>query len=343
MQASPWTRRWREGFTLIELLVVIAIIALLIGILLPALGEARRTGRLGICLANMKQIGTATHSYAADYEDRLFAFTWKKGMALSKWPDLNNAGTDLVAAANQAVDIFRRRADREDIPAIPGWIPHVLYTHLVLQDYLASRLPEKLVVCPEDRHRLLWQTDPKAFDQGMFQPAPAGVPGDPYARRWPYSSSYQVTTASYDRSKRGNRIYAADYNSYYVPGLANLGNTKLADVTFPSRKVHMHDQYQRHSGKTQVYFGYPQAKVPLLMHDSSVDIYATGDCNKGWQPNAPTSAVYTTYMYNPTPGGWEPAPLFNAAGDLMTGYYRWTRGFLRGVDFGATEAYTGQP
>ncbi|MCC6661597.1 MAG: prepilin-type N-terminal cleavage/methylation domain-containing protein [Phycisphaerales bacterium] len=335
-------RQFSGGFTLIELLVVIAIIALLIGILLPALGEARRTGRLGVCLANMKQIGTATHSYAADYQDRIFAFTWKKGMALSKWPELNNATTDLVAAANQAVDIFRRRADREDIPQILGWIPHVYYTHLVIQDYLASRLPEKLVACPEDRVRLLWQTDPKAFDLGMLQPCPSGVPGDPNQKRWPYSSSYDTTTSAYDRGKRPDRITQAGvHNGYFVPNSANLGNTKLGDVQFPADKVHMHDRYQRHTGKTQIYFGYPQAKVPLLMHDSSVNIFSTDDCNKGWVPTAPTSGAPTTYTYQPDV--WEAPTLNGQPGQTVTGYYRWSRGFLRGIDFNGTEVYTGQP
>jgi prepilin-type N-terminal cleavage/methylation domain-containing protein len=340
--------RLPRGFTLIELLVVIAIIALLIGILLPALGEARRTGRLAVCLANMKQMGTATHSYSADYQDRLFAFTWKRGHSNSKYPILNTpAASDVGAAAEQALDILYRRADREDIPAgglINSWIPHVLYTHLVIQDYLASRLPEKLVVCPEDFHRNLWQTDPRGFDDGLFLPAPPGVPGDPNQKRWPYSSSYQVTTAAYDRSLPPNRIYhdtSVDHSHYWVPGGCNLGNTRLGDVTFPSRKVHMHDQYQRHSGKTQIYFGYPQAKVPLLMHDSSVDIYATQDSNKGWQPNFPTSGP-CFYNYAPTPGGWEPPPINNPTTEVITGYYRWTRGFLKGVDFGAIEIYTGQ-
>ena len=59
----------RRAFTLIELLVVISIIALLVGILLPALGAARRTARGAICLNNQRQIMIAQHSYAADNKD----------------------------------------------------------------------------------------------------------------------------------------------------------------------------------------------------------------------------------------------------------------------------------
>ena len=342
-------RRLRAGFTLIELLVVIAIIALLIGILLPALGEARRTGRLAVCLANLKQLGTAAHTYAADYQDRLFAFTWKKGKNYSKYPDLNSTGmaNDVAAAAQQAIDILRRRADREDItPAglAPGWNPHALYTHLVIQDYLASRLPEKLVVCPEDKHRNLWMTDPKGFDAGLFQPAPSAPngPGQNSGKRWPYSSSYQTTTAVYDNSVVPNRVtQGGTHNTTLTPANANLGNKKMGDIEFPSAKVHLHDGHQRHFGKSQTYACYENARSTILMCDASVDIRTTRDSNLGWNPNAPTNSAPTTFSYQPDV--WESPTLSGAPAEVVRGYYRWTRGGARGIDFGAREVNTGQP
>ena len=61
-----------RGFTIIELLVVVSIIALLIGILLPAIGKARDQAKQTASLANLRNIGTAHGSYAAEWNDRQF-------------------------------------------------------------------------------------------------------------------------------------------------------------------------------------------------------------------------------------------------------------------------------
>ena len=76
----PAYRRLRP-FTLIELLVVVAIIAVLAGMLLPALNQAREKAKGIKCLGNLKQIGAANQLYADDHDDLFVPYTTSTGMA----------------------------------------------------------------------------------------------------------------------------------------------------------------------------------------------------------------------------------------------------------------------
>ena len=60
-----------DGFTLIELLVVIAVIALLLAVLLPALGRVRRHARTAACQSNLRQWGIALHVYTSTHDGKL--------------------------------------------------------------------------------------------------------------------------------------------------------------------------------------------------------------------------------------------------------------------------------
>lgn len=72
-----------KGFTLIELLVVVSIIALLVSILLPALGQARSQAKKAVCLSQMKQAGNAFAVYEADSDGYIVTFYY---------PDTNHVG-----------------------------------------------------------------------------------------------------------------------------------------------------------------------------------------------------------------------------------------------------------
>lgn len=138
-----------RGFTLIELLVVISIIALLIGILLPALAAAREAAKQSQCLSNERQTGIAMFSYAADFTDELPAVQRMMYGQMREFLGLGNAVVDtsytqypwgmglLVAARNNGQEIgghYMSTADTLFCPldenyrplrseSGPGWAP----------------------------------------------------------------------------------------------------------------------------------------------------------------------------------------------------------------------------
>ena len=72
MQSNlPFFKNAPSAFTLVELLTVMGILGVLITLLIPALARVREAGKKAVCISNLRQVGIAIHSYAADNEGRI--------------------------------------------------------------------------------------------------------------------------------------------------------------------------------------------------------------------------------------------------------------------------------
>ena len=118
---APSFRPSRRGFTLTELLVTFAIIAVLIGLLLPAVQAVRQAAARAQCSNNFKQIGLAVHNYASANQDALPALT--SDLARPKY-GAHNGGlffTLLPYLEQQNLYLAALNADVTSVPPrIPG-------------------------------------------------------------------------------------------------------------------------------------------------------------------------------------------------------------------------------
>ena len=349
--------RRKNAFTLIELLVVIAIIALLIGILLPALGQAQRSAKNVLSQSNQRSLNTGAANYAADNKDRIFNYSWRAGESYVM-PDgrTKTPGDDTDASQRQNQEILQRVTGRTGgdfkILNFAGRLPQRRYSHLVLLDFLTDVQPEPIAASPFDRNQLEWQENPLDYGTGSLVPyasgdAPQGYDQDgewrlPYVKqRWPFASTYQMVPAAWNSDGIAGAAtwgpIASTPHLFTTTGVGGLklGRRKMTQVAHTSGKVMMFEEFDRFSDKDGLYFAYPEAKPNLAFFDGSVRSESTADSNPGWNPAEPGAEWAQTYV--PLDTFPEPKDGLENNSNTYCQRFRWTRHGLQGIDFGGRD------
>ncbi|MEM7629457.1 MAG: prepilin-type N-terminal cleavage/methylation domain-containing protein [Planctomycetota bacterium] len=323
----------QSGFTLIELLVLVAIIALLIGLLLPALGKARASARAIKCLTQLGGRSQALAMYASDFDDHIATFSWKPGIVYNE--RYGPAATEQEAAAHQAMTAIGELLGLELDAPPPGVFPFPAGYYPLIRPYEDVPLFSSSNSCPADRVFQSWIQTFRVDPTGDAFLDLTARPFSPFrldvVRATGLNSGYFMVESAYSPNRAPTVSNGPTHLSWEVADEAVLGGRRVTEALFPSSKVWLYEAYDWHTNPRGQYSGFESSVCNTLMFDGSAAARRTSESNRGWDPRNATSDQPTRYVYEQDPA-WEPeAPI---AGEIeLIGWYRYTREGLAGNDY----------
>ena len=183
-----------KSFTLIELLVVIAIIAVLVAVLLPALAKVRELTKQTMCMANVRQLATATQMYMVDHQDSFPPYDVYGGL----------------------VTLFQRYLPRPDTTS--AWSDVYSYS--------------RVWICPVQPQGNPWGESPAYGSNSLFSEGArikAGDVPDPSRLTWMTEGGYHNRPAG----TYYHETYPVDFMQHCVYPMVPLGRDRWMQEIYP--------------------------------------------------------------------------------------------------------------